>query len=62
VRDGEQRDDRDPFFASLRADADYRRIRQRMEEDVTAVGQRVNINDNPQLPPVSATEPVPVLK
>jgi tetratricopeptide (TPR) repeat protein len=52
--------DRDPFFASLRADPDYRRIRQRMEEDVRAMRQRVNVNDNPQLPPVSATESVPL--
>ena len=51
--------DRDPFFASLRADPDYRRIRQRMEEDVRAMRQRVNINDNPPMPPVSTTESVP---
>jgi eukaryotic-like serine/threonine-protein kinase len=54
--------DRDPFFASLRADPDYRRIRQRMEEDVRAMRQRVNVNDNPQMPPLSATASLPLSK
>ena len=50
---------RDPFMASLRADPGFTRIVQQMETDVAAIRKRVDVNDNPPLPPLPATAPAP---
>jgi serine/threonine protein kinase/tetratricopeptide (TPR) repeat protein len=43
---------RDPFFSSLRNDPEFLRIRQRIQADVAAMRQRVDVNDNPRMPPI----------
>jgi TolB-like protein/Tfp pilus assembly protein PilF len=52
----------DPLFATLRTDPEFMRIVQQMEADVAAQRQRVDVNDNPPLPPLLSTAPSPPRK
>ena len=45
----------DPFFSTLRTDPEFVRIIQQMENDVADQRRRVDVNDNPPLPPVAST-------
>jgi hypothetical protein len=48
---------RDPSFAKMRSDPQFRSILERMEADVAAMRKRADLASNPPMPPVSVTTP-----
>ena len=49
--------DRDPFFDSIRNDAEFRRVRMQMEADVSVMRRRADIDDLPAPAPVRVPAP-----
>jgi hypothetical protein len=45
---------RDPLLASLRGDSRFTTLLNRMKEDVSRMRTRIDVEANPQMPPVSA--------
>ena len=49
--------DHDPFFAGVRGDPEFGRIRRQMEQEVIATRKRVDLEANPPLPPMPVRPP-----